>query len=145
MSQFEIAVMNNQAKRPYSNASTSQYSIGFLARSTLDLFMTAVPVTVPYMARDNGISERAKHKNGWFRMLSCPMPAMLSRAGLKGKAKWPTSQRLALFQFEWCRHAAIAWEAGTSVPTKSFIGQGVSTPEASGAKARNSMHTELPS
>jgi hypothetical protein len=79
---FEIAVMNNQAKRPYSNTSTSQYSIGFLARSTLDLFITAVPVTVPYIARDNGISERAKHKSGWFRMLSCPMPVMLSRRGL---------------------------------------------------------------
>jgi hypothetical protein len=77
--QFEIAVMNNQAKRPYSNASTSEYSIGFLARSTFELFITAVPVTVPYMARDNGISERAKHKSGWFRMLSCPMRAMLSR------------------------------------------------------------------
>jgi endonuclease YncB( thermonuclease family) len=77
VSQLDIAVMNNQAKRPYSNASKSQYSIGFLARSTLEVFITAIPVTVPYIARDKGIRERAKHKSGWFRMLSCPIDGLL--------------------------------------------------------------------
>ena len=76
-SQFEIEVMNSQAKRPYSNASVNQYSTGFLVRSTVELFITAVPVTVPYIARDNGMNERAKLQSGWFRMSSCHMQAIL--------------------------------------------------------------------
>lgn len=56
----------------------SQYSNGCLERSALEVLNTAVPVIVPHKAREKGISERARLKNGWFAMLSC-IAAILSR------------------------------------------------------------------